>query len=87
MGGSSAEIDGGLYMLFKEVAVNTLIDSKTALGDRSGWTLAELQDAFAAMPPDSTILRYDATQRKVFTALFSPLLEQLCGLGDRPVPF
>lgn len=72
----AAEVDGGLYMLFKEVAVNTLIGSKAMLGSRSGWTLAELREAFSAMPPDATILRYDATQNKVFTALLSPMLEQ-----------
>ncbi len=72
----AAEVDGGLYMLFKEVSVSTLIGSKALLGDRRGWTLEELTDAFASMPPDSTILRYDATQSRVFTALLSPTLEQ-----------
>lgn len=72
----AAEVDGGLYMLFKEVSVSTLVGPKALLGDRCGWTLEELEEAFAAMPPDSTVLRYDVTQSKVFTALLSPTLEQ-----------
>ena len=72
----AAEVDGGLYMLFREFSINTLMGSKDMLGDKWGWTLEELKEAFAAMPPDSTVLRFDATQYKVFQTLLSPMLEQ-----------
>ena len=70
----AAEVDGGLYMLFREFSINTLMGSKDMLGDKWGWTLEELKEAFAAMPPDSTVLRFDATQYKVFQTLLSPML-------------
>ena len=72
----TAEVDGGLYMLFREFSINTLMGSKDMFGDKCGWTLEELKEAFAVMPPDSTVLRFDATQYKVFQTLLSPMLEQ-----------
>ncbi len=72
----AAEVDGGLYMLFREFSINTLMGSKDMFGDKCGWTLEELKEAFAVMPPDSTVLRFDATQYKVFQTLLSPMLEQ-----------
>ncbi len=72
----TAEVDGGLYMLFREFSINTLMGSKDMFGDKWGWTLEELKEVFAAMPPDSTVLQFYATQYKVFQTLLSPMLEQ-----------
>ena len=72
----AAEIDGGLYMLFREVSVNTLVGAESVVGSRRGWTVGELMDAFSAMPPDSTILHYDTVQNKVFFALIGPTLSR-----------
>ena len=72
----AAEVDGGLYMLFREFSINTLMGSKDMFGDKCGWTLEELKEVFAAMPPDSTVLQFYATQYKVFQTLLSPMLEQ-----------
>ena len=63
-------------MLFREFSINTLMGSKDMLGDKWGWTLEELKEAFAAMPPDSTVLQFDATQYRVFRTLMSPMLDQ-----------
>lgn len=72
----AAEVDGGLYMLFGDVSVNTLIGSRDMFGDRWGWTMEEMKEAFAAMPPGATVLQFDATQYKVFRTLMSPMLDQ-----------
>ena len=72
----AAEINGGLYMIFPEVSVTTLIGPQHIVGDRSGWTLEELMETFSSMPEDSTILRYDATRSDMFFGLFLPSLEQ-----------
>lgn len=72
----AAEVNGGLYMLFKQVSVNTLIGPKKLIGERQGWTMAELMEAFSSMPADSTILRYGTVQRDVFFKWFSSTLNQ-----------
>ena len=67
----AAEVNGGLYMLFQKVRVNTLMGAEHVVGARYGWTFEELMEAFSAMPEDSTILRYNATTRDVFFKLLS----------------
>ena len=62
----AAEVDGGLYVLFDEVYISTLIGAESVVGDRMSWTLAELQEAFAAMPEESTILEYNFQKLDVF---------------------
>lgn len=65
----AAEVNGGLYMLFGKVLINTLMGAESVVGARYGWTFEELMEAFSAMPADSTILRYDATAWDVFSKL------------------
>ena len=72
----AAEINGGLYMLFKEFRITTLMGSAELVGDRYGWTFEELMETFSTMPDDSTILRYDATRWDVFSKLISFTLNQ-----------
>ena len=62
----AAEVDGGLYVLFDEVWINTLAGAESVVGDRMSWTLAELQEAFAAMPEESTILPYNFDKLDTF---------------------
>ncbi len=54
----AAEVDGGLYMVFDSVSINTLAGDANTVGDRQSWTLAELQTAYSAMPEGSTVLAY-----------------------------
>ena len=72
----AAEVDGGLYMLFHDFYITTLIGDVQVVGDRCGWTFDELMDAFSTMPPDSTILPYNATQRDIFSELLRFTLDQ-----------
>ncbi len=62
----AAEVDSGLYLLFMDVRVITLMGPESVIGDRYGWTLKELLEVFADMREGSTILRYNAVKRDVF---------------------
>ncbi len=63
----AAEVDGGLYIAFRAVRISTLVGAESVVGDRTSWTLEELMEAFASMPPDSTILDYLFSRSSVFT--------------------
>ncbi len=49
------EQEGKLYMLSEYFTISTYIGAKSVVGDRLGWTLRDLQEAFAAMPEGSRI--------------------------------
>ncbi len=72
----ASEVSGGLYLLFKETAITTLMGAEHIVGDRSGWTLDELLETFSSMPPESTVLRYSTTRDEVFFRLLSPQIDQ-----------
>ena len=71
----AAEVDGGLYVLFDEVWINTLAGAESVVGDRMSWTLAELQEAFAAMPEESTILPYNFDKLDTFVYMMCMTLD------------
>ncbi len=72
----AAEVNGGLYILFMDFRVNTLMGRESVVGDRYNWTLDELLGVFSTMPEGSTILRYNATKKEVFDNLLCFSLEQ-----------
>ena len=72
----AAEVNGGLYMLFKDVYINTLAGAESVVGDRDGWTLEELMETFSTLPEDSTILRYNATRKEIYDRLYCTTLDQ-----------
>lgn len=72
----AAEVNGGLYLLFMDFRVNTLMGRESVVGERYSWTLEELLDTFSTMPEDSTILRYNATKRDVFFDLLCFALDK-----------
>ena len=72
----AAEVDGGLYILFMEVRINTVMGPESIVGDRYSWTLEELLETFAGMREDSTILRYNATKRDLFFDLLCYSLDK-----------
>lgn len=55
---TAALMDGGLYLAFDAVLIDTFAGPARIVGDRYSWTLAELMDAFASMPEGSTISQY-----------------------------
>ena len=83
----AAEVDGGLYMLFREVYVNTLVGAESVVGDRDGWTLEELMEVFSTMPEDATILRYNATRWEMYSQLFSTTLDRYVDWGTGQCSF
>ena len=72
----AAEVDGGLYILFMEVRINTVMGPESLVGDRYSWTLEELLETFAGMREDSTILRYNATKQDLFFDLLCYSLDK-----------
>ncbi len=72
----AAEVNGGLYMIFEDFTITTLIGPERLVGSKSGWTLEELQAAFAEMPEGSTILRFNAIRDEVFFRLLGSSLNQ-----------
>lgn len=58
----SAEVNGGLYMVFDSVGISTMAGAESQVGNRYSWSLAELRDAFVSMPEGSTVLEYSYTR-------------------------
>lgn len=65
----AAEVDGGLYAVFSKVKIWTLVGPESLVGDRKAWTLADLQEIYAAMPEGSTVLPYYVTKEQLFEML------------------
>ena len=72
----AAEVNGGLYLIFQRVTINTLVGPQRLVGDRCGWTFEELMETFSAMPEGSSILRHYLTQADMFRQMAVPLLDQ-----------
>ena len=66
----AAEVDGGLYAVFDDVEIDTLAGAENIVGDRTSWTQAELREAYAAMPPDSTMMDFMECKQDVFQSVF-----------------
>lgn len=72
----ASEVDGGLYMLFRDVSITTMIAPEHIVGERWGWTLDELMETYVSMPEGSTLMRFNCTRWDVFSMIFAPLLSQ-----------
>ena len=72
----AAEVDGGLYMLFSEVYIDTLAGAESLVGDRDRWTTEELLEVFSTMSDGSTILRCNVTRWEAYSKLFSSGLDR-----------
>ncbi|MBD5152803.1 MAG: extracellular solute-binding protein [Oscillibacter sp.] len=71
----AAEVNGGLYVAFRSVTINTLIGAERLVGDRMSWTLEDLREAFAAMPEGSTITDFYAGKDFMFEMICSVKLD------------
>ncbi len=83
----ASEANGGLYMLFGEVAVITLMGPEYIVGDRPGWTLDELLETFSTMSPESTVLRHNTTRDEVFFRLLSAQVNQFVDWAAKETSF
>ena len=52
----AAEVDGGLYTVFEGFRLHTLTGAKAVVGDRTGWTVEDLLEAFETKQEGSVIL-------------------------------
>ena len=52
----AAEVNGGLYTVFSAFQLHTLTGPKAVVGDRIGWSVEDLLEAFETMPEGSAIL-------------------------------
>lgn len=71
----AAEVDGGLYMVFDSVRIQTLFGAEGVVGDRTSWSLQDLQDVFASMPADSTILEFYTDKATLCSKIFPMVLD------------
>lgn len=62
----AAEVNGGLYMVFEKVWINTVLGPERLVGNRYSWTLDQLMDTFASMPEGATILQYFCDKKDIF---------------------
>ena len=53
-----AEIDGGLYMVFSNFCICTLVGAANVVGDRYGWTPEDMWAALDTLPEGSTALDF-----------------------------
>ena len=65
----AAEVDGKLCLLFGSVSVQTLVGAADQVGDRTSWTVEELQAAFASMPEGSTLLSFQTSRSSILASL------------------
>ncbi len=56
--------DGKLYMVIPEFCVRTMLGKKALVGDRTSWTMADLQQALASMPEGAQV--YEDANRGYF---------------------
>lgn len=71
----AAEVDGGLYMIFGAVSISTLAGDVNVVGNRRSWSLAELQNAYSAMPEGSTVLEYVCRKSDVLSYILPMSLD------------
>ena len=71
----AAEVNGSLYMAFDSVVIHTMIGAKSIVGDRTSWSLDELQEAFSNMPEDATITSYGFDKASMFGPVVSGYLD------------
>ena len=67
----AAEQDGKLYQIFNMFDIRTVVGAASVVGDRTSWTLSDLQAALAAMPEGSTIFGESDTKENMLTNILS----------------
>ena len=72
----AAEINGGLYTAFDSVSIYTLVGSRNVVGDRTGWTLEDVREAFAAMPEDATVMDFFMTRSDLLYYMLAMCLDE-----------
>ncbi len=70
-----AEVDGGLYMVFSNFYICTLVGAENVVGDRYSWTLEDLQTALDTLPEGSTALEFTYSKGFALTYMLMGTLD------------
>jgi len=62
---TSAEQDGKLYQIFESFYISTVVGAASVVGDRTSWTLDDLQTALASMPEGCALFSVYDTKSSV----------------------
>lgn len=68
--------DGKLYEIFSSFSIRTAAGSGKVAGDRTSWTLAELQEALAQMPEGCSIFGESDTRDAMLSTVMSMNMDQ-----------
>lgn len=66
---AAAEQDGKLYQIFEKFSIATVVGAKSVVGDRTSWTLADLQAALSSMPEGCALFSAYETKEDVLNGL------------------
>ena len=72
---TAAEQDGKLYQIFDAFSIATVTGSPSVVGDRTSWTLQDLQDALAKMPEGCAVFNEYNTKSNMLTLVMSMNLD------------
>ena len=72
---TAAEQDGKLYQIFDAFSIATVTGSPSVVGDRTSWTLQDLQDALAKMPEGCAVFNEYNTKSNILTLVMSMNLD------------
>ena len=72
---NAASQDGKLYYIFSDFAVRTAVGATDVVGDRTSWTVADLQAALATMPEGCTVFAKYNTRDGVLTNVLAQNLD------------
>ena len=72
---TAAEQDGKLYQIFDAFSISTVTGSPSVVGDRTSWTLQDLQDALAKMPEGCAVFNEYNTKSNILTLVMSMNLD------------
>lgn len=76
-----SEVDGGLYMAFNSVSIDTYVGASSMVGDRTSWTLEDVMEVYQSMPPDSTIFEFTWNRPQVLERLLGMCLDSYVDWG------
>jgi len=68
--------DGKLYEIFSDFSITTVAGPTKIVGDRTSWTLADLQDALSSMPDGCAIFGEYDTKDEMLSTLISLNMDQ-----------
>lgn len=71
----AAELGGKLYQVFSRFTIETAAGAPAAVGDKMGWSLAELKEALAKLPAGCTVLGSGETRDSLLEAMFADSLD------------